>query len=124
MHFPHASMGPHFNECGNGVEPTEGFGVSTLLQWGRTSMSAETTWAADGYGFDTWASMGPHFNECGNRRGGWGVWGQFDTLQWGRTSMSAETTRRTRLSRRALMASMGPHFNECGNSFRRHLHLA
>ena len=61
------------------------------LQWGRTSMSAETP--------STWrfrpglyiASMGPHFNECGNYSMTRLPRYLTVELQWGRTSMSAET---------------------------------
>ncbi len=63
----HASMGPHFNECGN-----IGFCVS-----GATST--------------THASMEPHFNECGNLVEISNSRLVIDRLQWGRTSMSAET---------------------------------
>ncbi len=40
-------MGPHFNECGNGIGCAEVLAVLKTLQWGRTSMSAETWPAAD-----------------------------------------------------------------------------
>ena len=61
------------------------------LQWGRTSMSAETSTTSIG-------------------DGSWSM------LQWGRTSMSAETAqhRQTHITEEG-DASMGPHFDECGN---------
>ncbi len=61
-----ASMGPHFNECGNWNNGKEKTDASKELQWGRTSMSAETTCRADARLVACPASMGPHFNECGN----------------------------------------------------------
>ena len=109
-----ASMGPHFNGCGNFEAPPR-ITFVPQLQWGRTSMSAETRkyhgppvrWVQ--------ASMGPHFNKCGNYcTPGWVPWFS-PWLQWGRTSMSAETVQAPDNDVRVREASMGPHFNECGN---------
>ncbi len=69
--YLYASMGPHFNECGN---------LFDLVT--RPTLNG--------------ASMGPHFNECGNYLAHCFV-AFIPWLQWGRTSMSAETPPRTRL---------------------------
>ena len=62
-----------------------------LLQWGRTSTSAETRPVARG---ETWSLA----------------------LQWGRTPTSAEIPGKVRGLAWLQDASMGPHSNECGNS--------
>ncbi len=124
-----ASMGPHFNECGNSILTLASSFCLVALQWGRTSMSAETPDTAKSR-----TGSQTRFNGTAQQL-------PFALLQWGRTSMSAETVPtgdnpyftayvlqwgRTSMSAETapggvdrppfLGASMGPHFNECGNS--------
>ncbi len=110
-------MGPHFNECGN-LEGRPGDERGFIqLQWGRTSMSAETscvTSSSAPFFLLQWGRTSMSAETIAQKY----MQSDMVKLQWGRTSMSAETSFLPSLLLAVLDASMGPHFNECGNDMK------